>query len=585
MLISDEESEDSDGERRPPQPSRRRASTTASNANGLGQTEQPFQEEFIQLPTKWNDEDRSTHLHISPDGREVSFSGAVSSGDRDAAAVRANFPMPRACGIYYYEIEVLQRGQKGCVFGSSQVSLQRLPGWEQTTRGPVRPRESWGYHGDDGHSFASKDTGERYGPKFTTGDIVGCGVDFTIGRAFYTKNGAFLALLGHVFENIDGELYPMIGMRSSGEAIRANFGHAPFKYDIESHAHLQRNATWLGIQSKPVAWSHNSIKFETPSVPSSSTQPDSNRTAENDTREAIEKIIMDYLSHHGYAGTAEAFRLSLAARSTTAAALSSSTNSSSTDILARQRIEAALLDGKIDVVIDTMGDRYPEALSAEGGWLLFRLRCRKFVELVLEASDAVKAAAKAEPRPSPINGVSSRSLAKFASAMPPPSMAPATPAHAPPRIRAFLPSPPQPRGLITDGSSSQPSLFASTSASSSAAQAAMDHIMAFGRQLDADYGADERPRVQSLFQLTVSLVAYVDPRIVGGEVGHLASHEARIELAIAVNEGILASQGRHPRPVLERAYEHTAAMVMHLGLTGTGAAAYADIERELLQEE
>lgn len=98
-------------------------------------------------------------------------------------------------------------------FGTKRVSLQRLPGWAQSARGPEWPRESWGYHGDDGHSFASRDQGELYGPKFTSelahrraserldilthviaSDIVGCGVDFTLNRAFYTKNGAYLGI-------------------------------------------------------------------------------------------------------------------------------------------------------------------------------------------------------------------------------------------------------------------------------------------------------------------------------------------------------------------------------------------------------
>jgi hypothetical protein len=141
---------------------------------------------------------------------------------------------------------------------------------------------------------------------------------------------------------------------------------------------------------------------------------------------------------------------------------------------------------------------------------------------------------------------------------------------------------------------------------SSAAQAALEHIFAYGRQLDADYGADERAHVQMLFHRTSSLVAYENPLEAGGDVSRLAGQEAREELAVAVNEGILgqlaffcrlclwvlfsfsrfvASQERNSRPVLERMYEQAAATVVHLGLTGTGAAAYADMERELLKEE
>lgn len=69
---------------------------------------------------------------------------------------------------------------------------------------------SWGYHGDDGRAFCCHGTGEAFGPTFTTGDVIGCGVDWTGvgprdasgkeqsgpgpvdrdgGRAFFTKNG------------------------------------------------------------------------------------------------------------------------------------------------------------------------------------------------------------------------------------------------------------------------------------------------------------------------------------------------------------------------------------------------------------
>ena len=40
----------------------------------------------------------------------------------------------------------------------------RLPGWD---------KHSYGYHGDDGHSFCSSGQGQAYGPTFTTGDVIG----------------------------------------------------------------------------------------------------------------------------------------------------------------------------------------------------------------------------------------------------------------------------------------------------------------------------------------------------------------------------------------------------------------------------
>ena len=64
--------------------------------------------------------------------------------------------------------------------------LTRLPGWEP---------ESYAYHGDDGHSYCSQSSGKAYGPPFTAGDVIGCGVNFRTGSAFFTKNGDHLGAL------------------------------------------------------------------------------------------------------------------------------------------------------------------------------------------------------------------------------------------------------------------------------------------------------------------------------------------------------------------------------------------------------
>ena len=68
----------------------------------------------------------------------------------------------------------------GIGLSTSEVNLNRLPGWD---------KGSYGYHGDDGHSFCSSGTGIAYGPTFATGDYVGCCVNFLENSCFYTCNG------------------------------------------------------------------------------------------------------------------------------------------------------------------------------------------------------------------------------------------------------------------------------------------------------------------------------------------------------------------------------------------------------------
>lgn len=135
----------------------------------------------------------------------------------------------------------------GLGFSSYTVSLTRLPGWEA---------ESWAYHGDDGNSFCCQNGGRDYGPKFSTRDVIGCGINFRTGCAFFTKNGVNLGesyaharehqttthhSLGTAFRDIKGIFYPSVGMKRPGEHIRANFGQSPFVFDIDSMMAVRQN--------------------------------------------------------------------------------------------------------------------------------------------------------------------------------------------------------------------------------------------------------------------------------------------------------------------------------------------------------
>ena len=54
-----------------------------------------------------------------------------------------------------------------------------------------RENDSWGYHSYNGYFYCLE--GEKqYGPLFTTGDTIGCCLNFINGTVFYTKNGVNL---------------------------------------------------------------------------------------------------------------------------------------------------------------------------------------------------------------------------------------------------------------------------------------------------------------------------------------------------------------------------------------------------------
>ncbi|CAG8730568.1 14508_t:CDS:2, partial [Acaulospora morrowiae] len=94
--------------------------------------------------------------------------------------------------------------------------------------------DSWGYHNTDGGFFHCSREGRPYGPPFTTGDTIGCCLNFRDDKVFFTKNGERIAS-ENLLEGLKGTLYPSIGMSSSGAIIKANFGHSEFQYRLEEY--------------------------------------------------------------------------------------------------------------------------------------------------------------------------------------------------------------------------------------------------------------------------------------------------------------------------------------------------------------
>jgi hypothetical protein len=59
--------------------------------------------------------------------------------------------------LHYRSPYFVSRRHISVGFSAADVRLSRLPGWE---------KRSWGYHGDDGRSFAAEKNGTPYGPSF-----------------------------------------------------------------------------------------------------------------------------------------------------------------------------------------------------------------------------------------------------------------------------------------------------------------------------------------------------------------------------------------------------------------------------------
>ena len=113
-------------------------------------------------------------------------------------------------------------------------------------------------------------------------------------------------------------------------------------------------------------------------------------------------------------------------------------------------------------------------------------------------------------------------------------------------------------------------------------EAALTEAINYGQAISDDYKNDSREQVQSLFKKTFGILAWDQPTEGGEAVAAFVSKESRIALANELNQAILKSQGRPAKPLLETLYRHTSACVTQLGLLGEGSAAFADMNRELL---
>ncbi|CAG8454879.1 13181_t:CDS:2 [Cetraspora pellucida] len=145
-----------------------------------------------------------------------------------AESVPTDYPIPPEVLLYYFEVDIIDKGEDGYIgvgFAKDLEILEILPGWCPGTMG---------YHGDDGCKFYETGRGINYGPLYSTGDTIGCCVNFVDQHIFYTKNGVNL---GIAFEcALKEDLFPIIGLRTHGECVEANFGTKPFKFDIDSYA-------------------------------------------------------------------------------------------------------------------------------------------------------------------------------------------------------------------------------------------------------------------------------------------------------------------------------------------------------------
>lgn len=125
---------------------------------------------------------------------------------------------------------------------------------------PGHEHGTYGYIGDSGYKFSNETSsrtprGATYGPIFSSGDVVGCGIDYERGHIFFTLNGRDL---GMAFQDarLSGPaapaLYAACSLHCPDDTVSINAGDRPFVFDIAAHRALVKVEQRRAIEATEV---------------------------------------------------------------------------------------------------------------------------------------------------------------------------------------------------------------------------------------------------------------------------------------------------------------------------------------------
>lgn len=318
----------------------------SSSSMGLKREEEEEEFEEEEVPTELNTINSSGgFLVVSPDKLSVKYT-SVNLHGHDVGVVQANKPAPVKRLVYYFEIYVKDAGAKGQIaigFTNESFKMRRQPGWEAN---------SCGYHGDDGLLYRGQGKGEAFGPTFTSNDTVGGGINYASQEFFFTKNGS---LVGAVYKDIKGPLFPTIAVHSQNEEVLVNFGQKKFAFDLKEYEAQERMKQQMTIEkiSLPPNVSYG--------------------------------LVRSYLQHYGYEDTLNSF--DLAGKTTVPPVCIAQENGfNEQDIVyalnQRKTLRQLIRNGEIDAAFDKLRNWHPWIVQDDKSSTCFLLHCQKFIELV-----------------------------------------------------------------------------------------------------------------------------------------------------------------------------------------------------------
>ncbi|XP_051216916.1 ran-binding protein M homolog [Lolium perenne] len=279
---------------------------------------------------------------VSIDKMSVKYLGANNHG-HDVGVVQADCPAPARRAVYYFEMTVKNAGLKGQTsigFTTESFKMRRQPGWES---------QSCGYHGDDGYLYRGPGKSESFGPKFTSGDIIGAGINYISQELFFTKNGS---LVGSFPKDIKGPLYPTIAVHSQDEELTVNFGKEQFCFDIEGYI-LEEKLKQQSASDKLYL------------------QPDISHW-----------IVRSYLLHYGYQDTLNSFDM---ASETDPPANHQNGYGEPPEIYGlshRKLLRQLIMNGDIDSAFKRLEEWYPQVIKDETSVICFLLHSQRFIEYI-----------------------------------------------------------------------------------------------------------------------------------------------------------------------------------------------------------
>jgi hypothetical protein len=187
----------------------------------------PFSEKQPHKHVKLSATDKGPYTKLLEDGltAEADYPSIDLAQYQHDSIIRAETPFKRSDGFGYFEVTILHPGVSRITtvgLTNAGYDVTKQPGWMV---------DSYGLHGDDGNLFHNRGRGINFGERWSSGDVIGCGINFIKDIVFYTKNGQFL---GAPFRGIKADEYwATIGIANEDAKFKVNFGAHPFRFNFQ----------------------------------------------------------------------------------------------------------------------------------------------------------------------------------------------------------------------------------------------------------------------------------------------------------------------------------------------------------------